>query len=913
MTHTSLGNPAKIDYLYEELEKSKKYVENPIVIPEYITRNLKFDLFYWQREALENFLLNERNKERGNHLMFNMATGTGKTLLMAALLLYYYKQGYRKVIFFVNQNNIVGKTEDNLSNPGHNKYLFQPIITIDQETVNIKKVEVFSDRDDVLEIKFCSIQKLHNDVYNIKENTTTLQELQERDIIMIADEAHHLNANTKNETGVLYGPDFNTSISETNAKEEDIERGWENTAIQLLLNKYGYRGDRPNKNILLEFTATIPEVRSVLQKYADKTVYKFQIEDFLRAGYTKEIHLVSSSFDKRLRILQALLFNWYRQEIAIKFHLYDFKSVILFRSKTIEASQADFAFFRELIDNLSISDFDFIGTVKEEELDRMKEVYRRGQSRIMDIRRYIADNRIEVQSIIEFLQTHFKVQNCIITNSSDRTAKGKGKGEEKTTESQDRLLNNLEDRNNIIRAVFSVQRLTEGWDVLNLYDIVRLYEGQNTGGSNVKKSATSRATTQEVQLIGRGIRYYPFSYGDKERGRRKFDDDLTHELRVLEEFYFHSDNDERYIGDLIQELKRKNLIEDRKIRKVFGLKEAFRACEFYRKAKLFKNERIVNPFRQKKSLDQIEKEWYFACTIIEEQKEAKILFDDNRDDEDKYVDHAESKTLLITIRDMERHIVMKAINRLSKQVDSVYRIGNLSKELKVESIDELYDSGLLAGLPLSVTTNRALTHNDYLKIAIRFFEQLEQEIKKYSRPYTATCFKSVALADVFEKSKEKLVEANYDKEYEKSMVANDWYVLDAFVGTDEERDLLEFIKGYIGNLKSRYDEVYLLRNEEIYKIYDREGRGFMPDFLLFLRKGDDYFQVFVEPKGSDRLKTDQWKNDFLQAITTEDQNYIDRTLMQQGNKSYRLIGIPLYNSTNTKKEVETCFVRHLLS
>lgn len=45
------------------------------------------------------------------------------------------------------------------------------------------------------------------------------------------------------------------------------------------------------------------------------------------------------------------------------------------------------------------------------------------------------------------------------------------------------------------------------------------------------------------------------------------------------------------------------------------------------------------------------------------------------------------------------------------------------------------------------------------------------------------------------------------------MVANDWYVLDAFVGTDEERDLLEFIKGYIGNLKSRIDEVYLLRNE----------------------------------------------------------------------------------------------------
>jgi len=49
------------------------------------------------------------------HLMFNMATGTGKTLLMAALILYYYKKGYRHFIFFVNQNNIVDKTENNFS------------------------------------------------------------------------------------------------------------------------------------------------------------------------------------------------------------------------------------------------------------------------------------------------------------------------------------------------------------------------------------------------------------------------------------------------------------------------------------------------------------------------------------------------------------------------------------------------------------------------------------------------------------------------------------------------------------------------------------------------------------------------------------------------------------------------------
>lgn len=70
-----------------------------------------------------------------------MATGTGKTLIMAALILYYYKQGKNKFVFFVNQKNIVGKTEDNLTNPLHNKYLFQPSIIIDDSLVTIKKVD----------------------------------------------------------------------------------------------------------------------------------------------------------------------------------------------------------------------------------------------------------------------------------------------------------------------------------------------------------------------------------------------------------------------------------------------------------------------------------------------------------------------------------------------------------------------------------------------------------------------------------------------------------------------------------------------------------------------------------------------------------------------------------------------------
>ena len=95
------------------------------------------------------------------------------------------------------------------------------------------------------------------------------------------------------------------------------------------------------------------------------------------------------------------------------------------------------------------------------------------------------------------------------------------------------LLNTLEDENNPIRAVFAVQKLNEGWDVLNLYDIVRLYEGQNTGGSNTKIGAT---TLSEAQLIGRGARYFPFALEKgQDKFTRKYDDDLTNDLKILEE------------------------------------------------------------------------------------------------------------------------------------------------------------------------------------------------------------------------------------------------------------------------------------------------------------------------------------------------------------------------------------------
>ncbi|WP_026726318.1 DEAD/DEAH box helicase family protein [Flavobacterium sasangense] len=170
-------------YLYEYLsDKMREYRVNYSNIPAFLTDNIRFPLFDWQSKALENFLDYQSIKEIENpqdptHLLFNMATGTGKTLLMASLILYYYEKGYRHFLFFVNQNNIVGKTEDNLTDATHNKYLFKNPIVINDKTINVKKVDTFSNDTEDIEILFTSIHKLHNSVYQVKENSIFLDDL----------------------------------------------------------------------------------------------------------------------------------------------------------------------------------------------------------------------------------------------------------------------------------------------------------------------------------------------------------------------------------------------------------------------------------------------------------------------------------------------------------------------------------------------------------------------------------------------------------------------------------------------------------------------------------------------------------------------------------------------------------------
>lgn len=129
---------------------------------------------------------------------------------------------------------------------------------------------------------------------------------------------------------------------------------------------------------------------------------------------------------------------------------------------------------------------------------------------------YFKEKDDTLNSLVQSLNLSFAKENSIIMNGST----------DNTVEKQ-LAVNSLEDKDNQYRIIFTVDMLNEGWDVLNLFDIVRLYETRQGSGKAGKIGAY---TIKEAQLIGRGARYCPFIEAtDQNRYKRKYDYDIKNE------------------------------------------------------------------------------------------------------------------------------------------------------------------------------------------------------------------------------------------------------------------------------------------------------------------------------------------------------------------------------------------------
>lgn len=903
--------------LFEVIENRKAvYLEDgddeKCRLPEFVERNLKYPFFEWQKSALENFVIFDRTakfkdfpdiKKRPTHLLFNMATGAGKTMMMAALILYYFEKGYRHFLFFVNQNNIVDKTENNFIDPTHAKFLFTEKILQGDTVIPIRKVEMFSLHSDGIEIKFTSIQKLYNDIHTERENQTTLADLHDLNLVMLGDEAHHLNAQTKGKKqGEL---ELEKEMNDRTSYAEIEHKGWENMVLELLLNKKG----NSSQNVLLEFTATLPENAEVQQKYADKIITKFGLQEFLQKGYTKEINLVSSTLGKKERVLHALLFAWYRHQIALKYGIANFKPVMLFRSKTIDESKADYLAFLNWAENVQAVDFEFLDTFSGS-LSNGDNANEQGKTRTEQALKFMRENSFEFAHLANWVKQNYQKHNVIITNSETNKTKT-----EKTDSETEKLLNNLEATDNPIRAIFTVDRLTEGWDVLNLFDIVRLYEGQNGGGSNKKSGKTAAATVSEKQLIGRGVRYFPFAFEDKQPNKRKFDNNMQHELRILEElFYYTHDEQSRYITELKNELRKDGYLPENdndKVLKEFKLKSKFADNKAFRNLLIWANKKIPNPNAKANNADSLKanpQTLSFQVHGNQLLQETQFKVHEN-DEKARQLGTQTHFTQTINVSEIERHIFNKALHIKGKNSQSLFHFDRLQSKLNIQNRNELQNN-LLKDWQiefLELGQDKQVSPDDKLAGCLKILELVEKHLNESDKPFIGTKeFTPKKLWEIFGMPKQKLVK----KDTLKPEIAeqNDWYVMDKFAGTSLEEKLIQFISDHLGDLQAKYN-VHLIRNEEVFKLSNfDDGKGFMPDFILLLKDKQTsssnsnsvedflHYQIFIEPKGEHLVENDLWKEAFLEAITVE---YGKDKILQKDTPHYRLIGLPFF--TDNKK------------
>ncbi|HEL2406399.1 TPA: DEAD/DEAH box helicase family protein [Streptococcus suis] len=850
-------------------------------LPDYLTKNLKHPLRPYQQEAIGRYLhyKTDNNRVIPEQVLYNMATGSGKTLLMAAIILEKYQQGERNFIFFVNNDNILTKTKDNFLESASGKYLFAEKIVMDGQIVTVREVTDFSDsRDDSINIVFTTIQKLHQDLNTPRENRLSYEQFKDISVVMLADEAHHLNA----------------GLSKS---EKDDNTSWTST-IEMIQKT-------AKKSSIFEFTATIDLTNQVIaQKYQNSLLFKYDLKEFRLDKYSKDVlfHLVDG--DVNHRMLQAIIISQYRKKIALKNGI-NLKPLVMFKSQKIAESQENLNAFLNLLENLAPEDIQIQRDLVSE-LDEKSSILKKAFSYFKKVDILDAD-------LVAELREDFRKERLLLVD-------GKNKNKDSLN-----LLNTLERPTNEIRAIFAVDMLNEGWDVLNLFDIVRLYDTRD-GKTTKNGFVAGKTTNTEKQLIGRGARYYPFVIGDnlEEKYTRKFDDNENNELRVIEQLHYHSANNPRYISELKQVLRESGIFDDQNLEeRELKLKESFKKTRTYTDGVVWMNKRLS----YEQLLEQRQGS-LFDANFIPKSFEVKLPTHGVRDieafDEATYVSESLEALTFKFGKVIGNNIVRTAINRNKK-----FSFDNLQKAfVGLSSVAGFI--GMLSDIDMRVECQyqlvNDLTPDDKLYITEKLLHHIEKDlIATEERFFGSEKFEQYKIKDLFEDNILRKYTINHqsqaefglsqknsaETQYFEDLDNLNWYAYDDNFGTSEEKLLVRLIKDLMTELEEKWTDIYLIRNEKAVKIYSFDkGQAFEPDFLMFAndkRTGNVSWQIFIEPKGSQFLDADNtfkngkegWKQEFLRQISERDEA---RTLVDDDR--YRIVGLPFFNEAVSKDEVK---------
>ena len=485
------------------------------------------------------------------------------------------------------------------------------------------------------------------------------------------------------------------------------------------------------------------------------------------------------------------------------------------------------------------------------------------------------------EALVQRLKSVFRKEHCLSVN------------DENEKEAYQLRLNNLEDKRNPIRAIFAVQKLNEGWDVLNLFDIVRCYEARDSGKNKIGKT-----TISEAQLIGRGARYFPFVLPERtDRFRRKFDEDLDHELRVLEELHYHSIHDSRYISEIRTALIDEGMMDERLETRDLKLKAEFKDTDLYKYGVVWLNKQVPKDYQHVQSFADLAKlgvkQKNYEHTIYTGAGGVTTVMENS----ETPVQQGHQNSRDVHVGDIEQNIVRSALAR-----NPFFTFASLKQYFPhLASVREFVTSkNYLGGLAITFKGNLVdLGENRAAKLSAceGLLSQIESEIRKEITEYQGTkhFYEHHVRAVFTDKTLKFSVDTPRadDSDTAYLVKVSDWFAYDTLYGTSEEKAFVAMLDRWIQESTKTYEDIYLLRNEGHFSIYSfSDGSPFQPDFVLFLREknGESLsYQLFIEPKGEHLAETDRWKEKFLQEIRAE---YRSKILTE--NSKYRIIGVPSF-------------------
>ena len=805
-------------YLQDTLrEEFGKRSISDIEMPKYFASSLNpmMKLRPYQEECFKYFITYWQNdfdtKESKPHLLFHMATGSGKTLIMAGVILYLYEQGYRNFLFFVDSTNIIEKTKDNFLNTASSKYLFGQSINIGNKQIEIRLVDNFQSVDDNC-INLClnTIQGLHTSLNIPKENAVTIDDFADKRIVLISDEAHHTNTATKKGKKTVVAEQGSLFADSDFEATED----WETTVMKIFHSN--------EANVLLEFTATEDfQDANIADKYENKVIFDYPLKKFREDGYSKDISVVQSDLSPIDRAIQCVLLSQYKRKLFASIHQ-DIKPVMMLKSKTIA-------------DNKKFYD-EFINTIKRLNIEDIERIASNAKGDMLDVFSYIAEQGIEFENLLLEIKEDFKKENLLLVDGNNISPDKQLK------------LNSLEAKDNEFRVVFAVDMLNEGWDVLNLFDIVRLYETRDSGHSKVGKT-----TMQEAQLIGRGARYMPFTEptGELKTGERKFDNDTTNRLRALETLHYHSVSNPKYVTELKQAMIQTGIVAEKVKIVELRFKDSFKKTSLYNDGYVFANE--LEPYMLNEEITSLGEAILckeYKIRIKSGEMSTSLVFESGTSSNTTSVPYRAYK-----LGELGNHVIRAAINRFD-----AFKFSNLKDTYpNLESIKEFIESNsYLAGVNILIYAKQEaldnLTQKEKLYCAIEVLRQIEPMLSNGGVGYKGTKqFKPRLIKDVFRERTQKFsLDGSSDKEQGKSMMETDnmylrmdlseadWHAYEDCFGTSEEKHLIRYVESIYPKLAEKYQDIYLLRNEKDLKIYSFTSEdAYQPDYVLFLKKRND--------------------------------------------------------------------------